>query len=190
MLESAGASGNSRCGLHIHVDGNGMSNKVKRVVNEFKQFESVFYGLCGDKAIGRLNNRFCNQSRNWFSSARGRSLNTLNMNRTDSKKTFEFRLFGAELNSFYILTAVYACVALVEHVARTTKNSPDLSGMSLEQRHQVFLNRFWSNEDDLIIPTEPTKDIEMILEQRILESDIRLTSTDYIVPCGDSYRGF
>lgn len=179
LLQSAGAIVNNSCGLHIHVEGKDAYNehKIDNVVRDFQSFENLLFSLCGRHTVRRMNNSYCSHSRHWTGdrlSDRYRSLNLVNMG-YGRKQTFEFRLFAADLDVFYILTSVYAVVALVNEsinstltdtITREQKNN----NTNIFQQIENFVEFFWTNESNLIISDEPTDDIVEVLKSRVNES--------------------
>ena len=170
LLESAGAITDSKCGVHVHVDGRSVNGSVVSLKQEFKMFEDIFYGLCGQNARNRWNNfTYCKRSEFWSrfdNSERMRNLNLANLNRR--KGTIEFRLFSAEINTSYLITAVYMSVAIVAQMSRTeTTTHPIVRNRSRAERLMVFIDRFFGNSDNLIIEDEKTKDVEAFLSDRV-----------------------
>lgn len=177
MLQSAGAIVNEKCGLHVHVDGSGIKDDpaaITRLVYEFRAFENVLLAVNGDKAQQRLNNYYCKLSNEWRGDPfvdRYRSLNLTNLARR--KGTVEFRLFAAEIDPEFIITVVYMAVAMVAKVQTSLDLLPVVtSNMTPLQRAVNFVERYWSDVQNLIIPEDPTDDIETVLLHRVAQAGI------------------
>ncbi len=175
MLEAAGAIVDSHCGLHVHVSGDGLATEngytderaIATLVADFTVFEKLFLSLSGSKAQSRMNNHYCALTNSWGFAGeyidKFRSLNLVNMARDN--KTVEFRLFAAELDVEYILTAVYMSVALVANVANggSFVQSVNGNGPNRSSQMSTWVNAFalsvWGNSDNLILGNEDIKDV-------------------------------
>jgi hypothetical protein len=176
MLQAAGAIVDSKCGLHVHVDGRGLrtAEQRSRMIYEFMNFESVLLGLNGSKTRQRMNNTYCKLSADWCGdpfSDRYRSLNMTNLNR--QKGTVEFRLFAAEIDTEYIITAVYMAVAMVVKAESAT----DLIGVNVRHTSAIdkaglFVERYLREARNLIISDESTEDVETVLQARVAVAGI------------------
>jgi hypothetical protein len=173
MLQAAGAIVDEKCGLHIHVDGRSLVTEAQRerLIHEFVRFEKVFLSLNGRKARQRMHNTYCRLSDNWIGSASGdryRSLNMTNLYR-GRKGTVEFRLFAAEIDAEFIITAVYMAVAMVVKVTTAADRLDDLQDddVTIGDRARRFVQRYLWDSTNLIISDESTADVEAVLYRQI-----------------------
>jgi hypothetical protein len=173
MLQAAGAITDSRCGIHVHVEGKGLQAESERLafVHEFKAFEDVFMGLNGDKMQQRMGNHYCKMSSEWADGYtyqdRYRTLNMTNLVQ-GRKGTVEFRMFASLIDVEFIVTAVYMAVAIVAGWSRVDfGQTAEITRMSRVEKSRIFVQRYWSRIENLILGDESTEDVQNVLFERL-----------------------
>lgn len=160
-LNERGATVNSTCGIHIHVDGNNLDIRdIKKVKQMYVQYEKLFFGVLGDKAAQRYQNSFCKPSNRWNDyndeNDKYRSLNLVNWYSFERKKTVEFRLFSGEghnLNPENIVTYVMMSVGLVVRSRNCTRvHSFTKPVTDLKDLCKKFVSNCLSKKTNQIVP--------------------------------------
>lgn len=171
LLESVQAITTHQCGIHIHVEGLGInSDNVGALKNAFRLFEDVFMGLNGEKIVLRRHNVYCKTSDKWSRATdytdKYRTMNLKNL-RNASKRTVEFRLFAGEIDSEFIVTAAYMCIALVVGVVNGERVKRDhlrnRREMIWSRKAWLFIEKYWGKSENLMIEDEPIDDVKDFL---------------------------
>lgn len=158
-LNERGAIVNHSTGLHIHVDGRELDQRdIKKITQMYKMYESVFFGVMGEKAVTRWqNNIFCKPSPDWIdgeeNSDRRRALNLRNWHNFEQKKTVEFRLFAGELNPEKVITYLMMCVGLVVYARNCTRvHKFGKAPADLKDLCKKFVNNVLKSKCNQIVP--------------------------------------
>lgn len=158
-LAERGAITNDSMGLHIHVDGRNLDIRdIKKVKQMYVQYEKLFFGVMGDKAITRYeNNTYCKPSCQWADGQehliRFRSLNLKNWYNYQQKKTIEFRLFAGELNPEKVVTYLMMCVGLVVYARNCTRvHKFGTAPSSLKDLCKKFISNVMKHPCNQIVP--------------------------------------
>lgn len=185
-LNERGAVVNSSCGVHIHVDGSDLDIRdIKKVKQMFTIYEKIFYGVLGDKAVGRYNNSYCDPSSKWLDTEEAqdkyRALNLSNWHTYSQKKTIEFRLFSGEghnLKPENIVTYLYMAVGLVVYARNCTRVHSLKPSATLTVLAKKFINNVLKAKCNQIVPDfEPTKgdgSMWAVLDEMIPQSTVSL----------------
>ena len=174
-INELGGRVNDSCGLHVHVDANGMTqNEVMAVRRAFLKYENAFYGLSGRLACYRLQNHYSKSSKISSVNDRYQGINLLNWidpsprRQRNNARTIEIRAWAGTLNPDEIMTAVYMAVALV--ASGGIENEQTIT-QSFFAAHS-FIDNVWSDIRNLIIPEEAIDELAEILTRKCEESRI------------------
>lgn len=126
VIKDCGGTVNERCGLHVHVDMNGISQEVfERVMRFMSRYEDAFF-LLADQA--RQSNQYCRkleyhhvkdvQSGRDFRRVWSSKHYWLNGTHLSGQGTLEFRLMASHLEAEYIVGWVLFLLHSVDYLMR------------------------------------------------------------------------
>lgn len=168
-LNAIGALVNPSCGLHVHVDVEGLTQaQITRLVKLFKYYEVAFYDLNGVDAQYRMDNHFCAPSTRW-TGTRYQSLNQQHLR--ERHPHIEIRVWHGALKPEVVVSAIYMAVSLVSRTtAQETVKTSDLNRNKPTQVMAKFIRRFMQ-PDCMIVSDERPDDIWQTMMQEAIHSN-------------------